>query len=206
MEDELNAHIKNETWELVKRKPEMNVIGPTWTYRIKKDHNGHPIHYKSRLCTQGFSQLPRMDYDETYSPVVDINTIRLMLCFAASCSQIIYQADVPTAYSNASVDKVIHMRQPEGFVICSQDGGELVCLLKRAIYGLKQSGRRWWSLLHDFIIDMGFVQSGTDACFYRLICDGNSTFLAIYVDDTVDEYFQCDTRKYLTSIKRAFFS
>ncbi len=183
MEDEYEAHIKNGTWKLVKWQPGMNVIGSIWAYTIKKDHNGDPLRYKSRLCVQGFSQVYGVDYDETFSPVVDVNTIRLIVSFAAHHSLTIYQADVPTAYLNASVDKEIYMGQPSGFVVHPQDEGRLVCQLERAIYDLKQSGRRWWSLLHTFITDMGFIQSGTDMCFYYLKCCGHRTFLAIYVGD-----------------------
>ncbi len=106
-----------------------------------------------------------------------------MLSFAAHHSLAIHQADVPTAYLNASVDKEIYMRQPTGFILRPQGEGELVCRLKRAIYGLKQAGRRWWSLFHTFIVDMGFTQSGTDMCQYYLECCEHRTFLAIYVDD-----------------------
>ncbi len=102
-----------------------------------------------------------MDYNETFSPMVDKNTVRLMLSFAAHHPLTIYQADVTTAFLNASVDEEIYLRQPAGFVAHSQGEGELVCQLKCAIYGLKQSGRRWLSLLHTFIMGMGFKQSGT---------------------------------------------
>ncbi len=117
MEDEYEAHIKNGTWELVEKRPGINVIGSTWTYTIKKDQNGDLVRHKSRLCAQGFSQVYGVDYDETFSPVVEVNTIRLMLSFAAHHSLVIHQADVPTAYLNASVDKEIYMRQPTGFIL-----------------------------------------------------------------------------------------
>ncbi len=129
MKEEFDAHVRNGTWELVERQSRMHVIGSTWTYRTKREQKGHPLRYKSRLCAQGFRQLQGMDYDETYSPVVGINTIRLMLSFAASRSQTIYQADVPTAYLNASVDKEIYMKQPTGFAAHKKGGGELACLL-----------------------------------------------------------------------------
>ncbi len=185
MEVEYEAHIKNGTWELVGKRPGMNVIGSTWTYTIKKDQNGDPVKHKSRLCAQGFSQVYGVDYEETFSPVVEINTIRLLLSFSARHSLTIHQADVPTAYLNVSVDKEIYMRQPAGFVVRGQGEGEVVCQLKRAIYGLKQAGRRWWSLFHTFIVDMGFTQSGTDMCLYYLKCCRHCTFLVIYVDDVL---------------------
>ncbi len=79
MEEEYEAHTENCTWVLVPRQSDMHVIGSTWTFRIKKDQNGKPTRHKSRLCAQGFRQTFGIDYEETYSPVVDITTIRLML-------------------------------------------------------------------------------------------------------------------------------
>ncbi len=148
MEEEYNAHIKIGTWELVERKPDMNVIGSTWTYRVKRDEYGAPIKYKSRLCAQGFSQIPGIDYDTTFAPVVEISTIRLLLAYAASRYLKVYQADVPTAYLNANLDDKIFMKQPTGFTVQHINNAEMVCKRKKAIYGLKQSGRQWWSLLH----------------------------------------------------------
>ncbi len=75
------------------------------------------------------------------------------------------------------------MKQPTGFEIQPSEGIEMVCLLKRSIYGLKQSGRQWWSLLHSYITGMGFSQSNSDPCLYYLKCHEEITFVAIYVDD-----------------------
>ncbi len=117
MEDEFNAHIKLGTWELVERKPDMNIIGSTWTYRIKRNEFGTPIKHKSRLCAQGFNQLPGIDYNDTFAPVVEVNTIRLLLAYSASKPLNIYQADMPTAYLNAKLNEKIFMKQPTGFEI-----------------------------------------------------------------------------------------
>ncbi len=183
MEDEFDAHIKNKTWDLIEWKPEMNLTGSTWTFKVKRDENGTPIKYESRLCAQGYSQIPGIDYDTTYAPVVDVNTIRLLLCFAANQSLTIYQADIPTAYLNAELNDKVYMKQPVGFIMPPTKKNEMVCSLNKAIYGLKQSGRRWWSLLHKFIIEMGYTQFSVDPCLYHLKSGHDKSFIAIYVDD-----------------------
>ncbi len=183
MQEEFNAHAKIGTWKLVERKPAMNVIGSTWTFRVKRNEHGDPIKYKSRLCAQGFSQVPEIDYNATFAPVVEISTIRLLLAYAASRSLRIYQADIPTAYLNAELHDEIYMKQSKGFEVQSREGTDMVCLLKRAIYGLKQSGRQWWSLIHGYIINMGFSQSNSDPCLYYGKYHQEIIFIAIYVDD-----------------------
>ncbi len=183
MDEEYKANIQNGTWKLVKREPRMNVIGSTWNYKMKTDQDGKPIKYKSRLYAQGFKQKYGIDYDEIFAPVADISTIRLLAALAASNSLIIYQADIATAYLNVEGDEEINMDQPTGYEVLSEDGDELVCSLKSAIYGLEQSGRKWWSTLHNHIISMDLKQSVNDVCLYCLKNDEGFAYMAIYVDD-----------------------
>ncbi len=127
--------------------------------------------------------MPGIDYDITYAPAVETSTIRLMLSFAASRSLVIHQADIPTAYLNAGLDNKVFIKQPDGFESESLEKVEMVCSLNKAIYGLKQSGRSWWTLLHKFIIDVGFTKSDTDPCLYHIKYHEDTGFIAIYVDD-----------------------
>ena len=76
----------------------------------------------------------------------------------------------------------MYMRQPEGCV--SPGHQNLVCKLKRSLYGLNQSPRCWNQvLLHEQLVDMQFVQSAVDQCFYIGKINGSLVFVAIYVDD-----------------------
>lgn len=75
--------------------------------------------------------------------------------------------DVVTAYLNADIDCEVYLVQPEGFVKTDKCGNKLVCKLKKSLYGLKQSGRNWFNLLHGSLIEEGFVQLQTDHCVYK---------------------------------------
>jgi len=80
---------------------------------------------------------------------------------------VVHQLDVKTAYLNAPVDCEIFVDKPEGFEIKSSlPGKKLVCRLNKSLYGLKQSGRNWNTLLHSFLIENGFSKSLTDTCIY----------------------------------------
>ncbi len=115
---------------------------------------------------------------------MDINTIRLLAAIAAAHSPTICQADIASACLNEEIDEDVYMYQPTGYKTLSEDGDELVCLLKKkAIYGLKQSGRKWWFMLHNHIISMGLDQSGNDTCLYYLRNDKDFACTTIYVDD-----------------------
>ena len=89
--------------------------------------------------------------------------------------------DVKTAFLNGSLDEEVYMSQPEGFV---EDGKEdLVCLLKKSIYELKQASRQWYIKFHDTITTFGFTENIVDQCIYLKISGSKFAFLVLYVDD-----------------------
>ena len=78
------------------------------------DGNVHT--YKARLVAKGFTKTPRVDYDETFSPVTNIKSIRIMLAIAAFYDYEIWKMDVKTAFLNGKLAEDVYMSQPEDFV------------------------------------------------------------------------------------------
>ena len=88
---------------------------------------------------KGYTQREGVDYEETFSPVAMLKSIRILLSIAAALDYEIWKMDVKTAFLNGKLDEVIYMDQPEGFKVSGQEGK--VCKLNRSIYGLKQASR-----------------------------------------------------------------
>ena len=105
--------------------------------------------YKARLVAKGFRQVQGVDYDETFSPVAMLKSIRIILAIAAYHDYEIWQMDVKTAFLNGDLEEDVYMTQPEGFVN-PKDAGK-VYKLKRSIYGLKQASRSWNKRFNDEI-------------------------------------------------------
>ncbi|CAA7020359.1 unnamed protein product [Microthlaspi erraticum] len=113
----------------------------------KENENGEIVRYKARLVAQGFSQIPWIDYEETYSPVVDATTFRFLITLAIREGLDFRLMDVVTAYLYGPLDNEIYMKVPEGFELPeaekSNSREDFSIKLKRSLYGLKQSGRMW---------------------------------------------------------------
>jgi hypothetical protein len=79
MQEELNQFKRSEVWDLVPRPNDINVIGTKWIYKNKSDENGTVTRNKARMVAQGYTQVEGLDFDETYAPVVRLESIRLLL-------------------------------------------------------------------------------------------------------------------------------
>ena len=136
--------------------------------------------YKARLVAKGCSQKYGIDYDETFSPMAMLKSIRIILAIAAYYDYEIWQMDVKTAFLNGHLQEEVYMIQPEGFV--SKDPNK-VCKLHKSIYGLKQASRSW-NIRFDEIIKMfGFIKNEDEPCVYKKISGSIVVFLILYVDD-----------------------
>jgi len=97
------------------------------------------MQHKARLVAQGYSQVPGVDYFDTYAPVATLASIRTVLALAAQLDMEIHQIDIKGAYLNGELtdEEVVYMHQPPGFK--STDHPKQVCHLQKTLYGLKQS-------------------------------------------------------------------
>ncbi|OMP03277.1 Reverse transcriptase, RNA-dependent DNA polymerase [Corchorus capsularis] len=116
MSEEINALLRNNTWELVPKSDAQNLVGCKWVFRIKRNPDGSVSRYKARLVAKGFNQRPGIDYTGTFSPVVKPTTIRLILTIALQQKWKLFQLDVNNAFLHGTLDEDVFMKQPPGFV------------------------------------------------------------------------------------------
>ena len=96
---------------------------------------------------------------------------------------VIHQMDVKTAFLNAPIDCELYVEQPEGFTVKNEKGKKLVGKLKKSLYGLKQSGCNWYSMLNSYLQEQNFSQSLADTCVYTRHNESEMTIMIIWVDD-----------------------
>ncbi|BFG30688.1 hypothetical protein CerSpe_169620 [Prunus speciosa] len=97
--------------------------------------NGKLETYKARLVAKGYKQRKGIDYEETFSPMAMIKSIRILLAIAAHYDYEIWQTDIKMAFLNGYLQEELYVDQPEGFV--SKTESQKVCKLEQSIYGLK---------------------------------------------------------------------
>ena len=128
---------------------------------------------------KGYSQKSGFDYEEKFSPMTMIKSIRILLSIASYFE--IWQMDVKTAFLNDYLEKNIYMMQPDCFITEGQE--HMVRKLHKFIYGLKQASRSWNKHFYQVIKSFGFDQNEKKPCVFRKMRDDRVIFLILYVDD-----------------------
>ncbi|XP_024081556.1 uncharacterized protein LOC106664782 [Cimex lectularius] len=194
MSEELNSFAENDTFEWANLPKGETALRTKWVFKLKKSTK-EEAKYKARLVVKGCSQRQGIDYEETFSPVVKYPSLRFLFALATKKDMNITHMDVKTAYLQGQIDKEIYVIPPEEMK--NKPKGK-VWLLKRAMYGLKQSGRCWNQRLHTVMTGLGLQQSKADPCIYFKVIPDGMIVIAIYVDDLLIFSNQCDLQTCVT--------
>ena len=183
IQDELGVLKAAGTWELVDAPAGANIVGSKWVFHAKKDTASNIVRYKAHLVAQGFSQVPGVNYFDTFAPVARLASIRAILAMAAVNDYEIHQIDIKGAYLNGKLtsEETIFMKHPPGYAATGLH--TKVCCLLKTLYGLKQSGQCWYQCLVEIMKLLCFLQCEVDqAIFYRR--KGTALIIVlVHVDD-----------------------
>jgi hypothetical protein len=181
MVEEMDALDKNEAWDIVELPTRRKFFGSKWLFKKKFNAKGKVEKYKARLVAKGYSQVEGIDFGEIFSPVAKLTSIRFLLSIVVAFDLEVEQMDVKTTFLHGDLEEEIYMKQPEGFVVKGKK--ELVCKLKKTLYGLKQSPRMWYQKFDTYILGLGFVRSRVDHCVYSKQVGNHFIYVVLYVDD-----------------------
>jgi hypothetical protein len=124
---------------------------------------------------KGIKQSHGIDYDETFSPVTMLKSVRILLEIFAYFDYEIWQLDVKMAFLNGN------LTQPEGFV--DPKYVEKICKLQKSMYGLKQASRSWNLHFDEVVKGLGFIKNVEEPCVYKMVSGSIVVFMVLYVDD-----------------------
>ncbi|GJW52752.1 disease resistance CC-NBS-LRR class family protein [Tanacetum coccineum] len=188
MQAELNSLNKRKVFGRIVLTPEVvKPVGYRWVFIRKRNENDEVIRYKARLVAQGFSQRPGIDYEETYSPVMDAITFRYLISLTISENLDMRLIDVVIAYLYGSLDSAIYMKIPEGNkmpeALSAKPKDMYSVKLQRSLYGLKQSGRMWYNRLSDYLVSKGYKSNLICPCVFIKKTTSGFVIIVVYVDD-----------------------
>jgi hypothetical protein len=182
MQEELNNFKSNEVWSLVPR-PKQNVVGTKWVFRNKQDEHGVVTRNKARLVAKGYAQVAGLYFEETFAPMARLESIRILLAYAAHHPFRLFQMDVKSAFLNGPTKEEVYVEQPPRFE--DDRYPDHVFKLSMVLYGLKQAPRAWYECLSDFLIANSFKVGKADPTLFTKTCDNDLFVCQIYVDDII---------------------
>jgi len=151
----------------------------TWALKRKWFPDGRICKYKARFCVRGDRQIFGLDFEETYAPVVQWSTVRLMLSLSLSLGLKMKQVDYSNAFVQVNIDKEVFCELPQEFLGTEEE--QYVLKLKKSLYGLKQAPRLWFKTLEKSLHDRGFRSSAIDPCLFLK----EDLIALVYVDDVL---------------------
>lgn len=198
MEAEIKSIEDNNTWELVSPPDNTKVIGVKWVFKTKLNERGEVDKFKARLVAKGFHQTHGIDFHEVFAPVARWDTIRLILGLAAQRGWSVYQLDVKSAFLHGELKEDVYVEQPKGFE--SQVDSGKVYKLKKALYGLRQAPRAWYSRIESYFVKEGFQKCYCEHTLFVKTEGGNSLIISLYVDDLI---YTSNSESMLETFKRS---
>ncbi|XP_072074043.1 uncharacterized protein [Arachis hypogaea] len=144
IKSKLAALDENRTWSLTTLPAGKLAIGCKCVFKTKLKVDGSVERCKARLVAKGFTQIPGQDYSDTFSPIVKMNTLRILLAVTAAKDWFIHQLDVNTSFLHGDLEEKVYMKPPPGLNVSNP---KLICKLEKSLYGLKQASRQFTAVI-----------------------------------------------------------
>jgi hypothetical protein len=158
-------------------------VGTKWVFCNKQDEHRVVTRNKARLVAKGYAEVAGLDFKETFAPMARLESIRILLAYAAHHSFKLFQMDVKSTFQNGPIKEEVYVEQPPGFE--DDRYPDHMYKLSKALYGLKQAPRAWYECLRDFLIANAFKVGKADPTLFTETCDGDLFMCQIYVDDII---------------------
>ncbi|MBW0461394.1 hypothetical protein O181_001109 [Austropuccinia psidii MF-1] len=181
MEEELEAMNRMAVWEEVDNHQHKHVLGTCWVFATKRNQEGEVIRHKACIVVQGHWQIKGLEFEETFAPTPTFTSLRCLFTVASALQWEVETFDVTTAYLHSNVKESIYIKPPPGY----QVRAGRVLALKKALYGLRQSGHCWCQHLQQVLSNIGFSANHEDQSTYVYEKGGEKALLWIHVDDGV---------------------
>jgi hypothetical protein len=135
-----------------------------WVFKVKRDSNGNVVKHKARFVVKGYAQRRGIYYDEIFTPVARLDSVRLLIALAAHNGWEVQHLDVKSAFLNGNLHEEVFVEQPMGFIKAGEE--HKVLKLRKALYGLHQAPRAWNKKLDNTLVSFGFCKCPSEPAIY----------------------------------------
>lgn len=160
------------TFKVVDKTPSVKTVPTTWRFTYKTDTNGYLTKFKARLCVRG--DLQESIYEDTYAATLAAKVFRALTAVITAFDLDVWQGDAVNAFANSLIDEIVYIKCLDGFTIKGK-----YLLLRRALYGLRQSPRLWHNNLSQELTKLGLKPVSGEPCLYY----NDQLIVFFYVDD-----------------------
>jgi hypothetical protein len=176
---EIGMMVQLEVWEEVPESDGQDILTCRWVFALKRDQEGDITKFKAQIVAQGFKQVHRKNFSETFTPTPTFLSLRLLLAMASQHGWPIASFDVKSAFLHSDINHPVYIRPPPGVSV------KPVCVLKlrKALYGTRQAARCWWLHLKSCLEKIGFFPHLEDQSTYFYSSGSDRAFLWVHVDD-----------------------
>ena len=198
--DELRNHSTNKSWTVLDRSKlprGRRLVKTVWVYKVKRSGK-----LKARLCVQGCSQVPGVDYDQTHCSTMRSSTLRALSACATHLDLAMRRWDFVSAYLQGELleGEVVYCLAPPGHETLGKDGLQQIIRVDKPIYGMAQAGRRWQRSLYPWLAAWGLTPAHADPNVFQCkrtvdTPDGpreERLIIGCYVDDLFTLYSHDD--------------
>lgn len=206
IKSEIESLLQYNTWSTVVKPKNKNIVGSRSVLTNKYSADGCIEKRKARILAKGYSQAFGVDYSHTFALVARLETIRILFAISVELEMVINQLDIKTAYLNGTLEEEVYMEIPQDLprflekierdekveevvkerakqMKDSLKDGANACKLNKAVYGLRQVGRQWYTKLSMVLRDLGLESTVNEPCLYYAYQGDKISILDIYVDD-----------------------
>ena len=185
MDAEISELSDREAVELVPRSEpkQLNeeIVKSTWAFRKKRKPDGSVSRYKARLCVRGDLQQGQFSTNETFAPVVEWSTIRMLFSLGILRDWKTASIDFKNAFTQGMLPKPVYLELPPGFVKGNPTLSDMVMKVKTSLYGDRRAANVWYRAIRKGLEDLKFVVSEFDPCLFQR----GDCLICLYVDDAI---------------------
>ena len=140
-------------WNVIENPPpDICTIKTHWTFANKFDGDGKLTTRKAHLVAKGFTQIPGVDFFESYASVIHYKSLWMNLAIAAANNMEAWQIDYIAAYLNSLPQAKVYIKLHDGSV------AELL----HSLYGTMDGAYNWWDALNRDMSELGYCHSKAD--------------------------------------------